>query len=63
MTLVRVLVARSQRFARLRERMRAWVTRVLGMLRAIALESIGGSFASTRRIGDGASSSARSTSW
>ncbi|HKQ71485.1 MAG TPA: PEP/pyruvate-binding domain-containing protein [Polyangiaceae bacterium] len=38
MTLVRVLVARSQRFARLRERMRAWITRVLGMLRAIALE-------------------------
>jgi pyruvate,water dikinase len=38
MSLVRVLVARSQRFARLRERMRAWVTRVLGMLRAIALE-------------------------
>jgi pyruvate,water dikinase len=38
MSLVGVLVARSQRFARLRERMRAWVTRVLGMLRAIALE-------------------------
>lgn len=38
MSLVRVLVARSQRFARLRERTRAWVTRVLGMLRAIALE-------------------------
>ena len=38
MTLVRALVTRSQRFARLRERMRAWVTRVLGMLRAIALD-------------------------
>jgi rifampicin phosphotransferase len=38
MSLVRVLVARSQRFARLRERTRAWVTRVLGMLRSIALE-------------------------
>ncbi|HMI89613.1 MAG TPA: PEP-utilizing enzyme, partial [Polyangiaceae bacterium] len=38
MSLVRVLVARSQRFARLRERTRAWVTRVLGMLRVIALE-------------------------
>jgi pyruvate,water dikinase len=38
MSLVGVLVARSQRFARLRERMRAWVTRVLGMLRAISLE-------------------------
>src|SRR4029079_5980192 len=38
LALVRVLVSRSQRFARLRERMRAWVTRVLGMLRAIALE-------------------------
>jgi pyruvate,water dikinase len=37
-SLVGVLVARSQRFARLRERMRAWVTRVLGMLRAISLE-------------------------
>ncbi len=38
MSLVGVLVARCQRFARLRERMRTWVTRVLGMLRAIALE-------------------------
>jgi pyruvate,water dikinase len=38
MSLVGMLIARSQRFARLRERMRAWVTRVLGMLRAIALE-------------------------
>src|SRR5262249_47920938 len=33
LSLVRVLVARSQRFARLRERMRGWVTRVLGMIR------------------------------
>jgi rifampicin phosphotransferase len=38
MSLVRVLVARSQRFSRLRERTRGWVTRVLGMLRLIALE-------------------------
>jgi pyruvate,water dikinase len=38
LSLVRILVTRSQRFARLRERMRAWVTRVLGMLRSIALE-------------------------
>ena len=38
MSLVRVLVSRSQRFARLRERTRAWVTRVLGMLRRIAVE-------------------------
>ncbi len=38
MSLVRVLIARAQRFARLRERMRAWVTRVLGVLRAISLE-------------------------
>jgi pyruvate,water dikinase len=38
MSLVRLLIARSQRFARLRERTRAWVTRVLGMLRTIALE-------------------------
>jgi pyruvate,water dikinase len=38
MSLVGMLVARCQRFARLRERMRTWVTRVLGVLRAIALE-------------------------
>lgn len=38
-TLVRHLVARSQRSARLRERMRAWVTRVLGMLREAALDA------------------------
>jgi pyruvate,water dikinase len=35
---VRLLAARSQKFARLRERMRAWVTRVLGMMRTTALE-------------------------
>lgn len=34
---VRLLVARTQHFTRLRERMRAWVTRTLGMIRAIAL--------------------------
>jgi pyruvate,water dikinase len=38
-TLVRHLVARAQRAARLRERMRAWVTRVLGMLREAALDA------------------------
>jgi pyruvate,water dikinase len=38
LALVRGLVARTQRFTRLRERMRAWVTRVLGMLRTIALD-------------------------
>ena len=37
-TLLRHLVARAQRAARLRERMRAWVTRVLGMLREAALD-------------------------
>jgi rifampicin phosphotransferase len=36
--LVRTLVARTQRFIRLRERMRAWVTRVLGMIRTAALD-------------------------
>ena len=35
---IRALVARAQRFTRLRERMRSWVTRVLGMIRAIALD-------------------------
>ncbi|MDC3952283.1 PEP/pyruvate-binding domain-containing protein [Polyangium jinanense] len=35
---VRALVTRTQRFTRLRERMRMWVTRVLGMLRTIALD-------------------------
>jgi pyruvate,water dikinase len=38
-TMVRHLVARAQRSARLRERMRAWVTRVLGMLREAALDA------------------------
>jgi pyruvate,water dikinase len=38
-TVLRHLVARSQRAARLRERMRAWVTRVLGMLREAALDA------------------------
>jgi phosphohistidine swiveling domain-containing protein len=38
-TLVRHLVARAQKSARLRERMRGWVTRVLGMLREAVLES------------------------
>ncbi len=38
-TMVRHLVARVQRAARLRERMRAWVTRVLGMLREAALDA------------------------
>jgi pyruvate,water dikinase len=38
LALVRVLVERTQRFTRLRERMRTWVTRVLGMIRAIALD-------------------------
>src|SRR5262249_37274720 len=35
---VRALVARTQRFTRLRERMRTWVTRVLGMIRTVALD-------------------------
>lgn len=38
-TLVRHVVARAQTTARLRERMRAWVTRVLGMIRDVALEA------------------------
>jgi pyruvate,water dikinase len=38
-TLLRHLVARAQRSARLRERMRAWVTRVLGMLREAGLDA------------------------
>jgi pyruvate,water dikinase len=38
-TVLRHLVARAQRSARLRERMRAWVTRVLGMLREAALDA------------------------
>ncbi len=38
-TAIRHLIARAQRSARLRERMRAWVTRVLGMLREAALDA------------------------
>ena len=38
LAVVRALVDRAQQFTRLRERMRTWVTRVLGMLRAIALD-------------------------
>jgi phosphohistidine swiveling domain-containing protein len=37
--LVRHLVARAQKSARLRERMRAWVTRVIGMLRQAVLDA------------------------
>jgi pyruvate,water dikinase len=35
---VRALIERTQRFTRLRERMRTWVTRVLGLFRRIALD-------------------------
>ena len=38
-TILRHLIARAQRAARLRERMRGWVTRVLGMLREAALDA------------------------
>ncbi|MGK3999257.1 PEP/pyruvate-binding domain-containing protein [Sorangium sp. So ce1024] len=38
LALLRVLVGRAQRYVRLRERMRTWVTRVLGMLRKVALD-------------------------
>jgi pyruvate,water dikinase len=38
LTLVRALTTRTQRYTRLRERMRTWVTRVLGMIRSIALD-------------------------
>jgi pyruvate,water dikinase len=38
-TLVRHLVARAQKSERLRERMRTWVTRVLGMLRDAILDA------------------------
>ena len=38
-TLVRHLVARAQKAARRREQMRTWVTRVLGMLREVALDA------------------------
>lgn len=38
LAIVRALVDRAQHFTRLRERMRTWVTRVLGLLRVIALD-------------------------
>lgn len=38
-TAARHLVARAQKAARLRERMRAWVTRVLGMIRDVVLDA------------------------
>jgi pyruvate,water dikinase len=38
-TVLRHLVVRAQRSARLRERMRCWVTRVLGMIRAAVLDA------------------------
>ncbi|WP_437607768.1 PEP/pyruvate-binding domain-containing protein [Sorangium sp. So ce834] len=38
LALLRALVGRAQRYVRLRERMRTWVTRVLGMLRKVALD-------------------------
>lgn len=38
-TLVRHLVARAQKAARRREQMRTWVTRVLGMMRDVALDA------------------------
>ena len=38
LAIVRALVERAQHFTRLRERMRTWVTRVLGMIRVIALD-------------------------
>lgn len=38
LVLVRAIVGRTQGFTRLRERMRGWVTRVLGMLRVVALD-------------------------
>jgi len=38
LAVVRALVSRVQHFTRLRERLRFWVTRVLGMLRKAALE-------------------------
>jgi pyruvate,water dikinase len=37
--ILRRLIARAQRLTSLRERMRAWVTRVLGVLRTIALDA------------------------
>ncbi|WP_437277575.1 PEP/pyruvate-binding domain-containing protein [Sorangium sp. So ce375] len=38
LALLRTLVGRAQRYVRLRERMRTWVSRVLGMLRRVALD-------------------------
>jgi len=38
LALVRKIIESTQRFTRLREHMRTWVTRVLGMLRRIALD-------------------------
>ncbi len=38
-TALRHLVARAQKAARLRERMRGWVTRVLGVIRAVMLDA------------------------
>ncbi|WP_437598719.1 PEP/pyruvate-binding domain-containing protein [Sorangium sp. So ce590] len=38
LALLRALVGRAQRYVRLRERMRTWVARVLGMLRKVALD-------------------------
>jgi pyruvate,water dikinase len=38
-TIARHLVARAQKAARLREQMRAWVTRVLGMIREVVLDA------------------------
>jgi len=38
-TAVRHLITRTQKAARLRERMRTWVTRVLGMMRDVALDA------------------------
>jgi rifampicin phosphotransferase len=38
LSLIRALTARTQRFTQLRERMRTWVTRVLGAIRMIALD-------------------------
>jgi phosphohistidine swiveling domain-containing protein len=38
-TILRHMVARAQKAARYRERLRAWVTRALGMVRQVALEA------------------------
>lgn len=39
LALIRSLIGWTQRFTRLRERMRTWVSRVLGMIRRIALDA------------------------